>query len=53
MKGDIAWIRADSTRVSDLREAYAQVERRFGKIDILFANAGVGSTPVTLAEVTE
>jgi NAD(P)-dependent dehydrogenase (short-subunit alcohol dehydrogenase family) len=40
-KGTLA-LRADSSRLSDLDAAMAKVRERFGKIDALFVNAGVG-----------
>ena len=35
-------LRADSSRLSDLDAAMATIRERFGKIDALFVNAGVG-----------
>jgi NAD(P)-dependent dehydrogenase (short-subunit alcohol dehydrogenase family) len=40
-KGALA-VRADSSRLSDLDAAMAKIRERFGKIDALFVNAGVG-----------
>jgi NAD(P)-dependent dehydrogenase (short-subunit alcohol dehydrogenase family) len=40
-KGALA-LRADSSRLSDIDAAMAKIRERFGKIDALFVNAGVG-----------
>src|SRR5271154_5927805 len=34
-------IRADVSKLSELDEVYKTVKSRFGKIDVLFANAGI------------
>ncbi|MGL5168696.1 MAG: SDR family NAD(P)-dependent oxidoreductase [Afipia sp.] len=40
-------VKADATDVAQIENAVAQAERKFGKIDILFANAGIaGNTPL-------
>ena len=39
--GDTLAVRADVSRLSDLDELFAQVQKHHGKIDVLFANAGV------------
>lgn len=45
--GDVVTIRADVRSLSDLRFMAKEVGARFGKLDILFANAGVAySTPI-------
>jgi NAD(P)-dependent dehydrogenase (short-subunit alcohol dehydrogenase family) len=45
--GDILAIRADSTDIAQLEAAVAQASKHFGKLDILFANAGIaGGTPL-------
>lgn len=45
--GDVVTIRADVRSLSDLRLMAKEVGARFGKLDILFANAGVAySTPI-------
>ena len=45
--GDVFTIRADVRSLSDLRFMAKEVGARFGKLDILFANAGVAySTPI-------
>jgi NAD(P)-dependent dehydrogenase (short-subunit alcohol dehydrogenase family) len=40
-KGTLA-LRADSSRLADIDAAMAKIRERFGKIDALFVNAGVG-----------
>jgi NAD(P)-dependent dehydrogenase (short-subunit alcohol dehydrogenase family) len=45
-------VRADVSRVADIAAAMEQVEARFGRIDALFVNAGIGKF-VPLQEVTE
>jgi NAD(P)-dependent dehydrogenase (short-subunit alcohol dehydrogenase family) len=39
--GDTLAIRADVTSIKDMEAFFADVVQRFGKIDVLFANAGV------------
>ena len=39
--GDTLAVRADVSRLSDLDDLFSQVQKRHGKIDVLFANAGV------------
>ncbi len=39
--GDALAVRADVSRLADLDELFALVQKRHGKIDVLFANAGV------------
>lgn len=45
-------VQGDVSRLDDLDSLYAVVKERTGRIDILFANAGIGEF-VPLAEVTE
>jgi NAD(P)-dependent dehydrogenase (short-subunit alcohol dehydrogenase family) len=45
-------VRADSSSLSDLDRVYDLVKDKAGRIDILFANAGVGEF-AALAEITE
>jgi NAD(P)-dependent dehydrogenase (short-subunit alcohol dehydrogenase family) len=45
-------LRVDATKMSDLDALMAQVHSKFGKIDALFANAGVGKF-VPFEQVTE
>jgi NAD(P)-dependent dehydrogenase (short-subunit alcohol dehydrogenase family) len=45
-------VRADASKMADLDALVAQVKSRFGKIDALFANAGVGKF-VPFDQVTE
>jgi NAD(P)-dependent dehydrogenase (short-subunit alcohol dehydrogenase family) len=45
-------LRADVAEVAATREALRRVQREFGNIDVLFANAGVGGF-ATLEQVTE
>jgi len=49
-------VQADATDVAALENAFARAEAKFGKLDIVFANAGIpGNTPVggTTLEVFE
>src|SRR5262249_44821514 len=49
---DALVIQADMSRLSEIEAAMEQVRRKFGRIDVLFVNAGVGRfAPVE--EVTE
>lgn len=45
-------IRADAARLSDIAAAMEQIKKKFGRIDVLFANAGIAKF-VPLEEVTE
>lgn len=50
--GDALAVRADVSRLGDLDDLFAQVGKRYGGIDVLFANAGVAKfAPV--GEATE
>jgi len=50
--GDTLAVRADVSRLGDLDELFAQVRKRHGKFDVLFANAGIAKfAPVN--EATE
>ena len=40
--GEVLAIQCDVTSIDDLESMYQQVRDKFGKIDILFANAGMG-----------
>ena len=50
--GNAAGIRADASVLADLDNVYAQIAKRAGKLDILFANAG-GGDMLPLGAVTE
>lgn len=45
-------VQADSTRLADLDQLFAQVKARHGRLDVLYANAGGGSM-LPLGEITE
>ena len=45
-------VRSDTSRLTDIDELFAVVKETFGKIDVLFVNAGVGKF-VALESVTE
>lgn len=50
--GDVLAVRADVSRLAEIDRLFEQTKERFGKIDVLFANAGVA--PVApLESVTE
>ncbi len=40
--GDVLAIQTDVAQLSDIDKLYAAVKERFGKIDVLFVNAGIG-----------
>lgn len=42
--GDALAIRADVSDVADMQAAYDQVQELFGRLDILYANAGINGT---------
>jgi len=50
--GDVLAVRSDTSRLTDIDKLLAAVKEKFGKIDVLFVNAGIGKF-VPVAEVTE
>src|SRR5438128_360142 len=42
ISGEVSWVQADSTDISALGRLYAEVDAKYGKIHVLFANAGGG-----------
>jgi len=53
ISGEVSWIQSDATSVGALEALYREVAKRYGKIDVLFANAGVGDTAAALEGITE
>ena len=49
---NVTAIRADVAKLADLDRVYAQVGREKGRVDIVFANAGIGDL-VPLGQITE
>lgn len=47
-KGEGSFIRADVSRVDEIERAVSETVRRYGKIDILFSNAGINIFKSTL-----
>jgi len=39
---DAVGIQSDSANLSDLDRVFAEIKRQYGRLDVLFANAGVG-----------
>jgi len=50
--GEVVAVRADVAKLSDLDKLYKTVSEKFGRIDVLFANAGIARF-APLAESTE
>jgi len=50
--GNVTAVRADSSVVADLDKLYATIRAKSGKLDVVFANAGIAAF-VPLAAVTE
>lgn len=50
--GDILGIRGDISNLADLDHLYETIRERFGRLDILFANAGGGAF-ASLGDITE
>src|SRR5712675_1305690 len=49
---DVVAVQADVTKVGDLERAVTATVRKFGKLDIVFANAGIpGATPVGITSL--
>jgi len=40
--GSVRAIQADASKMADLDRLYAEIKQQYGRLDILFANAGVG-----------
>ena len=40
--GDVLAVRADASSLAEIDELFAAVKEKFGKVDVLFVNAGVG-----------
>src|SRR6476620_6454653 len=45
-------LECDVRNPSSVERAFAEVESRFGRLDLLFNNAGIGAAPVPLEELT-
>ncbi|HEY3040231.1 MAG TPA: SDR family oxidoreductase [Pyrinomonadaceae bacterium] len=50
--GDILAVRSDTSNLAEIDKLFAVVKERFGKIDVLFVNAGIGKF-VPIEAVTE
>ncbi|SAL09681.1 short-chain dehydrogenase/reductase SDR [Caballeronia sordidicola] len=50
--GNVTAVRADSSVVADLDKLYAKIREKSGKLDIVFANAGIAAF-VPLSAITE
>ena len=53
IKGEVLAIKASASDMADIERTLAQTEKRFGKIDVLFLNAGPGGTHAPFEQVTE
>jgi NAD(P)-dependent dehydrogenase (short-subunit alcohol dehydrogenase family) len=51
--GDIAWCTADVTKSDQVKNAIARAVAQFGKIDVLFSNAGNFGTVAPIADYPE
>src|SRR5712671_4544280 len=40
--GDVLAVRSDTSSLTEIDKLFAEVKEKFGKIDVLFVNAGVG-----------
>jgi NAD(P)-dependent dehydrogenase (short-subunit alcohol dehydrogenase family) len=50
--GEVQGLQADVTSLEDLNQLYLRVAEKFGKLDVLFANAGIGRF-MPVADTTE
>src|SRR5712691_529269 len=50
--GDVLAVRSDASSLTEIDKLFAVVKGKFGKIDVLFVNAGIGKF-VPVADVTE
>ena len=53
IKGEVLALRADASDLADIERMLAETEKRFGKIDVLFLNAGPGGVGAPFETVTE
>jgi NAD(P)-dependent dehydrogenase (short-subunit alcohol dehydrogenase family) len=51
--GDTLAVRADVSRLADLDKLFARTKDRFGAIDVLFVNAGIGKYITPVEQTTE
>jgi NAD(P)-dependent dehydrogenase (short-subunit alcohol dehydrogenase family) len=51
--GDTLAVRADVSRLADLDKLFARTKERFGAIDVLFVNAGIGKYITPVEQTTE
>jgi NAD(P)-dependent dehydrogenase (short-subunit alcohol dehydrogenase family) len=50
---NVTGVQGDVANLADLDRLYAQIEKEKGRVDILFANAGVGNQMAPLGSITE
>lgn len=50
---NVTGVRGDVANLGDLDRLYAQIEKEKGRIDVLFANAGIGNQMAPLGSITE
>jgi len=50
---NVTGVQGDVAKLADLDRLYAQVAKEKGRVDIVFANAGIGSGMAPLGEITE
>jgi len=53
IKGEVLAIRASASDMGDIERTLADTEKRFGKIDVIFLNAGPGGVHAPFENVTE
>ena len=51
-KGSAVPIKADVGKPEDVRALFAEVQRQFGRLDVLFNNAGMGAPGVPMEDIT-
>lgn len=52
ISGNVTGIQADSAKTADLDRLFGEIEKKHGRLDVLFANAG-GGTMLPLGQITE
>ena len=50
--GRLVYCRADVSQPAEVDALFAAIEREFGRLDVLFNNAGIGAPPVPMDELT-
>jgi NAD(P)-dependent dehydrogenase (short-subunit alcohol dehydrogenase family) len=50
---NVTGVQGDVAKLADLDRLYAQIEKEKGRVDVLFANAGIGNQMAPIGSITE